>query len=147
MHGKRWSRRDVLRGSSALAAGMLFAEPVRAAPPSPASVTPELIEAARSFGLKGFDLIWNVVLPGAMPSFLLGLRFALAVSWLILVVAEEINASAGLGYLIMDARDFLRTDIIVVCLVIYAFLGLAADAVVRQIEARALAWRPKFITT
>ena len=108
-------------------------------------VDPKLVEAARSFGLRGWDLVSQVILPGALPSFLLGLRFALAGSWLILVVAEQINASAGLGYLINNARDFSRTDVIVVCLVIYALLGLGADAVVRAIERRALAWRPSII--
>ncbi len=108
-------------------------------------VEPRLVEAARSFGLGGRELIAHVILPGALPSFLLGLRFALAGSWLILVVAEQINASAGLGYLINNARDFARTDVIVVCLAVYALLGLAADAVVRALERRALAWRPAFI--
>ena len=108
-------------------------------------VDPKLIEAARSFGLRGWDLIREVILPGALPAFLLGLRFALAGSWLILVVAEQINASAGLGYLINNARDFSRTDVIVVCLVVYALLGLGADAVVRALERHALAWRPSFI--
>ena len=108
-------------------------------------VDPKLIEAARSFGLKGWDLIAHVILPGALPAFLLGLRFALAGSWLILVVAEQINASAGLGYLINNARDFSRTDTIVVCLIVYALLGLTADAIVRAVERRALAWRPSFI--
>jgi sulfonate transport system permease protein len=108
-------------------------------------VDPRLIEAARSFGVKGWGLIVDVVLPGAMSSFLLGLRYALAGSWLILVVAEQINASAGLGYLINNARDFLRTDVIVVCLVVYALLGLGADSIVRALERHALAWRPSFI--
>jgi len=109
------------------------------------SVDPKLVEAARSFGVRGLDLIYQVILPGAAPSFLLGLRFALAVAILVLVVAEQINAQAGLGYLINNARDFLRTDIIVVCLVIYALLGLGADALVRAIEQRTLAWRPSFL--
>ncbi|MDB5482180.1 MAG: transporter permease [Caulobacteraceae bacterium] len=108
-------------------------------------VDPKLVEAARSFGLRGWDLVVHVILPGALPSFLLGLRFALAGSWLILVVAEQINASAGLGYLINNARDFSRTDTIVVCLIVYALLGLSADAIVRALERRALAWRPSFI--
>jgi sulfonate transport system permease protein len=108
-------------------------------------VDPKLIEAARSFGLRGWSLIADVVLPGALPSFLLGLRYALAGSWLTLVVAEQINASAGLGYLINNARDFSRTDQIVVCLIVYALLGLGADAVVRTLERKALAWRPSFI--
>ncbi len=109
------------------------------------AVDPKLVEAARSFGLSGWSLIRQVILPGALPSFLLGLRFALAVAVLVLVVAEQINAQAGLGYLIDNARDFMRTDIIVVCLVIYALLGLGADGLVRAIEGRALAWRPNFL--
>ena len=108
-------------------------------------VDPKLIEAARSLGLRGWDLIANVILPGALPSFLLGLRYALAGSWLLLVVAEQINASAGLGYLVNNARDFSRTDVIVVCLIVYALLGLGADAIVRALERHALAWRPSFI--
>jgi sulfonate transport system permease protein len=108
-------------------------------------VDPKLIEAARSFGLRGWSLIADVVLPGALPSFLLGLRYALAGSWLTLVVAEQINASAGLGYLINNARDFSRTDEIVVCLIVYALLGLTADAIVRALERKALAWRSSFI--
>jgi sulfonate transport system permease protein len=105
----------------------------------------KLVEAASSFGLRRFGLIRHIVLPGALPSFLVGLRYALAIAWLSLVVAEQINASSGLGYLIMNARDFLRTDIIVVALIVYAFLGLGSDLLVRIIERRALAWRPSFI--
>ena len=108
-------------------------------------VDKKLVEAARSYGVGGWELVREVILPGAAPGFLLGLRYALGVSWLFLVVAEQINASEGLGYLINNARDFLRTDIIVLCLVIYALLGLGSDALVRALERRALAWRPSFI--
>jgi len=87
-------------------------------------------------------VIWHVIMPGALPSLLVGLRYSLSVSILVLVVAEQINASAGLGYLVNNARDFMRTDIIVVCLLVYAALGLGADGLVRLIERRALAWRP-----
>ena len=104
-----------------------------------------LVEAARSFGLKGSALIWHVIIPAALPSFMVGLRYALSVSVLILVVAEQINAQAGLGYLINNARDFMRTDVIVVCLVVYALLGLGADFIVRTLEARLLAWRPSLV--
>jgi len=104
-----------------------------------------LIEGARSFGLSRSELIWNVILPGALPSLLVGLRYSLSVSILVLVVAEQINASAGLGYLINNARDFMRTDIIVVCLMVYAALGLGADWLVRVIERRALVWRPSIV--
>lgn len=105
----------------------------------------KLVEAARLFGLSYPQLIIHVILPGALPSFLVGLRYSLGVSWLSLVAVEQINATAGLGYLINNARDFMRTDIIVVCLLVYSFLGLATDFLVRAIEHHALAWRPTFI--
>ena len=109
------------------------------------SIDAKLIEAARLFGLGPLGLIWHVILPGALPSFLLGLRYALGISWLSLVIVEQINATAGLGYLINNARDFMRTDIIVVCLLAYSLLGLLTDLLVRAIEHVALAWRPSFI--
>ncbi|MBB3213456.1 sulfonate transport system permease protein [Herbaspirillum sp. Sphag1AN] len=109
------------------------------------SIDAKLIEAGRLFGLGHLGLIWHVVLPGALPSFLLGLRYALGVSWLSLVIVEQINATAGIGYLINNARDFMRTDIIVVCLMVYSLLGLLTDVLVRGIEQVALAWRPSFI--
>jgi sulfonate transport system permease protein len=102
----------------------------------------KLIEAARICGLNRARIITQVILPGALPGLLVGIRYALGVAWLSLVVAEQINADAGIGYLINDARDFLRTDVIVVGLVIYALFGLGADALIRAIERRALAWRP-----
>jgi len=108
-------------------------------------VDARLIEAGRSFGLSQAELIRHVILPGALPSFLVGLRYALGVSLLLLVVAEQINASAGIGHLINNARDFMRTDIIVVCLLVYALLGLTADALVRTLERKALAWRPSLV--
>jgi sulfonate transport system permease protein len=108
-------------------------------------VDPKLMEAGRVFGLDRRGLIRHVVLPGALPSFLVGLRYALGTAWLSLVVAEQINATAGIGYLINDARDFLRTDIIVVGLLVYALLGLGADALVRIVERRAMAWRPSLV--
>jgi sulfonate transport system permease protein len=104
-----------------------------------------LVDAARSFGLSRAALIVHVILPGALPSLLVGLRYSLSVSVLILVVAEQINASSGLGYLINNARDFMRTDVIVVCLIVYATLGLGADLLVRALESRALAWRPRLV--
>nr|WP_303657367.1 ABC transporter permease [Asticcacaulis aquaticus] len=104
-----------------------------------------LVDAARSFGLSRLEQIWHVVLPGALPSLLVGLRYALSISIILLVIAEQINASAGLGYLINNARDFMRTDIIVVCLLVYAVLGLLADGAVRALEAGALSWRPALV--
>ncbi|TVV73852.1 ABC transporter permease [Sphingomonas solaris] len=104
-----------------------------------------LVDAARSFGLDQRQLIVHVILPGALPSLLVGLRYALTISIVMLVIAEQINASAGLGFLVNNARDFMRTDIIVVCLMVYALLGLAADTLIRTVEDRALAWRPKLV--
>jgi sulfonate transport system permease protein len=104
-----------------------------------------LLDAARSFGLSQMELIRHVILPGALPSFLVGLRYSLSIAVILLVIAEQINASSGLGYLINNARDFMRTDIIVVCLMVYAILGLGADLIVRAVETRALAWRPSLV--
>ncbi|UAK26286.1 ABC transporter permease [Sphingomonas nostoxanthinifaciens] len=104
-----------------------------------------LVDAARSFGLGRGALVAHVILPGALPSLLTGLRYSLSVSVLMLVIAEQVNASAGLGFLILNARDAMRTDIIVVCLMVYALLGLAGDSLIRAIETRALAWRPTFV--
>jgi sulfonate transport system permease protein len=108
-------------------------------------VDPKLVEATRMFGLDRRGLVRHVILPGALPSALVGLRYALGTAWLSLVIAEQINATSGIGFLINDARDFLRTDIIVVGLVVYALLGLGADALVRAMERRALAWRPNLL--
>jgi sulfonate transport system permease protein len=104
-----------------------------------------LLDAARSFGLNQYELIRDVILPAALPSLLVGLRYALSIAVILLVIAEQINATAGLGYLINNARDFMRTDIIVVCLMVYAILGLGADWLVRGIEKRALVWRPSIV--
>jgi sulfonate transport system permease protein len=73
-----------------------------------------------------------------------GLRYAMAVSWLALVFGEQINAHAGVGYLMSTAREMFQTDVIVVCLVVYALLGLLVDVVVRTLEKTLLAWRPSF---
>ena len=104
-----------------------------------------LIDAARSFGLGRLEIIWHVVLPAALPSFFTGLRYALSIAIILLVIAEQINATAGLGYLINNARDFMQTDIIVVCLLVYAALGLLADGLVRLLETAALSWRPTLV--
>ena len=104
----------------------------------------KLVEAGQTFGLNRWGLIRKVILPGALPGFLVGLRFALVAAWVIDVVAEEINAQSGLGYLINQAQTTDRTDIIFLCLAIYAALGLLADTIVRLLERRLLAWRRGF---
>jgi sulfonate transport system permease protein len=104
----------------------------------------KLVEAGRTFGLNRWGLVRTVILPGALPGFLVGLRFALVGTWIVDVVAEEINAQSGLGYLINQAQTTDRTDIMFGCLAIYAVLGLLADALVRLLERTLLTWRRSF---
>ena len=96
-------------------------------------------------GLTRRERIRHVVIPGALPSALVGLRYAVGVGWLSLVVGEQINADSGIGYMMMNARDFLQTDVIMVGLLVYALLGLGADQFVRWIERTALVWRPSLV--
>ncbi len=107
-------------------------------------VDPKLIELGRVQGLSTLQLIRRVILPGALPSILTGVRYALATAWLALVVAETIGAQSGLGFLAMDAREFLRTDVIVLTIVIYALIGVAADLIARWLERRLLSWHPNY---
>jgi sulfonate transport system permease protein len=104
-------------------------------------VDARLVEAGRSLRLRRSELIWHVILPGALPQALTGLRQSLGVAWLALVVAEQVNANAGIGFIISQATQFLRNDVILVALAVYAVLGLLTDALVRLLERRALAWR------
>ncbi|MFJ8949546.1 ABC transporter permease [Streptomyces sp. NPDC102340] len=108
------------------------------------STDAQLVEAARMMGLGKFGLIKYVILPSALPGALVGLRYALSTAWLALVFAEQINADAGLGYLMSNAQQYFRTDVIVLCLVVYALLGLVCDFAVRILSRRLLAWRANF---
>ncbi len=105
------------------------------------NVDAKLAEAGQSLGLTQAEMIRHIILPGALPQMLVGLRQSLGVAWLALVVAEQINANAGLGFMISQATQFLRNDVIFVALLVYCLLGLITDALVRLLERRALAWR------
>ncbi|WP_316235354.1 MULTISPECIES: ABC transporter permease subunit [unclassified Bradyrhizobium] len=107
-------------------------------------VEPKLLELGRVQALSTLRLIRRIILPGALPSILTGVRYALATAWLALVVAETIGAQSGLGFLAMDAREFLRTDVIVLTIVIYALIGVGADLIARWLERRLLAWHPNY---
>ncbi|ADH88174.1 binding-protein-dependent transport systems inner membrane component [Ancylobacter novellus DSM 506] len=107
-------------------------------------VDPKLVELGRVQGLNTWELIARIILPGALPSILTGVRFSLATAWLALVVAETIGAQAGLGFLALDAREFLRTDVIVLTVIIYALIGVAADSLARLLERRLLTWHPNY---
>ncbi|MDH2399922.1 ABC transporter permease [Bradyrhizobium sp. SSUT18] len=111
------------------------------------NVDQKLVEVGLTLGLSRAALVWNVVLPGALPNALIGLRYSLGVAWLALVFGEQINASAGIGYLMNTGRELFQTDVIVVCLVVYALLGLIVDAFVRFLERVLLSWRPSFTGT
>jgi len=105
------------------------------------SIDGRYAELAATVDVGRVQFIRTVVLPGAMPGFLLGLRFAVTTALLSLVVVEQFNAISGIGHLITLAQGYGQTDVIVVGLVVYALLGLAADGTVRLIERKALAWR------
>jgi sulfonate transport system permease protein len=104
----------------------------------------KLVEAGKTLGLSRFRMIREVILPGALPSALIGLRYAAGISWLLLFVAEEINATSGIGLLMQNAQQFFQTQIVFVGIIVYALMGLSADLSVRFIEKRVLTWRTNF---
>ncbi|AMP13828.1 aliphatic sulfonate ABC transporter permease SsuC [Collimonas pratensis] len=108
------------------------------------SVDKGLIEMARSYGLSGWPLYRDVILPGALPSILVGVRFALGLVWVLLIVAETISAQAGIGYMTMNAREFLQTDVVLVGILLYALLGKLADMLARGLERYWLRWHPGY---
>jgi sulfonate transport system permease protein len=108
------------------------------------AVDPGLIEMAKSYGLCGFALYRQVILPGALPNILVGLRFALGLMWVLLIVAETISAQAGIGYMTMNAREFLQTDVVLVGILLYALLGKGADLAAKALERWWLRWHPGY---
>lgn len=101
-------------------------------------------ELARSLQLGRWTVVRRIVVPGALPGFLVGLRYALTLGWLVLVVSEQINASSGIGQLMTEARQFFRIDVIFVCLVVYGLLGWVSDRFVRFLEHHLLSWRREY---
>ncbi|WP_416668915.1 aliphatic sulfonate ABC transporter permease SsuC [Egbenema bharatensis] len=110
------------------------------------SIEPNLLEMGRVYGLKRQELFWQIVVPGALPSMLVGLRYALGLMWLTLIVAETIAANSGIGYMAMNAREFMQTDVVVLSILLYAVLGKLADSIVRFLERNLLAWHPSQIS-
>ncbi|MEU0967547.1 ABC transporter permease [Streptomyces sp. NPDC005917] len=99
------------------------------------------VELAEVLELSRLRFIRQIVIPGALPGFFVGLRLGVTGSWLGLVVLEQINATSGLGYMMFQAQNYGRSDIILVGLLIYGVFGLVSDTVVRRIERRVLSWR------
>ncbi|MGZ3158846.1 MAG: ABC transporter permease subunit, partial [Burkholderiaceae bacterium] len=108
------------------------------------SVDKGLIEMAKSYGLSGWALYRDVIFPGALPSILVGVRFALGLVWVLLIVAETISAQSGIGYMTMNAREFLQTDVVLVGILLYALLGKLADVLSRGLERHLLRWHPGY---
>ncbi|WP_342343854.1 aliphatic sulfonate ABC transporter permease SsuC [Chthonobacter albigriseus] len=108
------------------------------------SVDRQLLEMADVYGFTRAEMFWRVVLPGALPSVLVGVRYSLGIMWLTLIVAETISASSGLGYLAMQAREFMQLQIVVLAILIYALLGKLADSIARFLERATLSWNPAY---
>jgi sulfonate transport system permease protein len=106
------------------------------------AVDPGLLELSRVVGLSRTQRLYRVILPSILPGFLVGLRYAVALAWLLLVFAEQINATSGIGFLMIRAQSLFQTDVMVVCVVVYAILGLLAEGVVRYLERHLLRWQP-----
>jgi sulfonate transport system permease protein len=104
----------------------------------------QLVEMGRSYGMSNWELFRRVILPGALPSIFVGLRYALGIMWLTLIVAETIAANAGIGYMAMTAREFMQLDVVVLSILLYALLGKLADSVARLLERTTLQWHPAF---
>ena len=108
------------------------------------TVDPQLIEMGQVYGMTRKELFFRVIFPSALPSIFVGLRFALGVMWLTLIVAETIAASSGIGYMAMQAREFMLVDVVIVSILIYALLGKLADSASRVLERLTLSWHPAF---
>lgn len=107
-------------------------------------VDPKLVEMSRVAGLRRLALVRETILPGALPSILNGLRLGLTTCWLALIIAETLGASAGIGFLATNAREFLQTDIVVVVILLYALIGVTSDLIARALERRMLTWHPNY---
>lgn len=108
------------------------------------TVDAQLVEMGRSYGMNWSELFRRIILPGALPSIFVGIRYALGIMWLTLIVAETIAANSGIGYMAMNAREFMLVDVVVLSILIYALLGKLADASVRLLERHFLSWHTAF---
>lgn len=107
-------------------------------------VDSKLFDVARVLEFSKRKLITKLILPAALPNLLLGARLSLGVAWVSLVVAELMGSTEGIGYMIMDARQFSNTDIVFVGIIIFAFVGKFSDSLVRLLEVKFLRWRDNF---
>lgn len=108
------------------------------------NVDTSLVEMAKVYELTGLSLFWNVILPASLPSILVGVRFALGTAWVTLIVAETIAANSGIGYMAMNAREFMQLDIVLLSIILYALLGKFSDIIAKIIEKKSLKWNPSY---
>ncbi|ANY68318.1 ABC transporter permease [Paenibacillus sp. BIHB 4019] len=108
------------------------------------NVDSKLFDVARALEFTRAKQITKLVLPAALPNVLLGLRLSLSMAWLCLVVAELMGADRGIGYLIQDARSFMRTGVVFVGIFTFAAVGKLTDSFVRLLEKRLLKWQDSF---
>lgn len=101
----------------------------------------KLIEVARVARMSRWGIATRVLLPASLPTILIGLRFALGLGWIAVIVAETVGANSGIGFLLNNARQYVRTDVMLVCVSLYAILGLVTDHAVTQLEKLLLSWR------
>lgn len=108
-------------------------------------VDPKLFELARVYRYPRRIVAFHVLFLGALPAVLTGLRFALAIAWIALVTSETVNTNAGIGFLLTQAQRFVRPEIVLLCIIMYALLGVITDWIVRLLERRLLRWRPSLL--
>jgi sulfonate transport system permease protein len=108
------------------------------------NVDRKLVEVAHLYRLGRLHTARTVLLPGALPSVLTGLRFALGNAWIAVIIAETVNSDAGIGFVLINAQQFIQTDVVVLCIAVYAVLGLLTDWLVRVLERSLLSWRSAF---
>ncbi|MGG4041616.1 ABC transporter permease [Bacillus smithii] len=107
-------------------------------------VDAKLFEVARILEFSKWKQIKLLIVPSALPNILLGIRLSLGAAWLSLVVAELMGSTAGLGYMMMDARQFSNTDIVFVGIIIFAIVGKLTDSLVRLMEKHFLKWQDTY---
>ncbi|MER7003232.1 ABC transporter permease subunit [Dactylosporangium sp. NPDC000555] len=105
------------------------------------NVDRRLVEAGKVYGLTTYQLATRVLLRGALPSVFIGIRYALGITWAVLVIAESLNAVTGIGFLLTNARQYGQSEVVILCVVLYAALGLVTDALVALVERRIFRWR------
>jgi taurine transport system permease protein len=121
----------------------IFAPVALAARAGVKSVAQEQIQAALSSGASHRQVIQHVIVPGAMPEILVGLRIGMGVGWTTLVAAEMVAADAGLGKMVYNASNFLRTDVVILGIIAIGFVAYVFELLMRWLERRLVPWKGK----